>query len=66
MLIIKPYFQGNTAIAVSNGLIASFDFDHELAPQLELGFETKNGPGVYFSYFQFDQDSNPTTSPAMA
>ena len=57
MMIIKPHFQGNTAIAVSSGVIAPFNFDHELAPAFQFGFESQYGPGVRIDYFQFDQNS---------
>ncbi len=58
LMTLKPYFQGNSAIATSNGFVAPFDFNHEFAWSLSLGFESKLGPGVKLDYFQFDQDSN--------
>ena len=62
ILYLRPSFQGNTAIAhVPSGQSDTFDFDYEAAPQFQLGFESKYGPGVELTYWQFDETSNPAT-----
>ncbi len=62
-LYLQPSFQTNTALTtVSPGLGTSFpfDFDYEVAPQLEFGFESKYGPGIRMNYWQYDESSNPS------
>lgn len=55
--VVKPFFQNNNSISQSTGSNQSFDFDYEVAPEFQVGFESKYGPGVEFNYFQFDQNS---------
>ncbi len=61
-LYLRPAFQGNTAIAhVLSGQTDTFDFDYEVAPQFQVGFESKYGPGIELTYWQYDETSNPST-----
>ncbi len=61
-LYLRPAFQGNTAIAhVPSGQTDTFDFDYEVAPQFQVGFESKYGPGIELTYWQYDETSNPST-----
>jgi hypothetical protein len=60
-VFLKGHFQGNTAIATSDGGLNTstpYDFDYEVAPQLRFGFESKYGPGIELNYFQYDEASN--------
>ena len=60
LLYLKPAFQGNTAITEAiSGISTPFDFDFEAAPQFQVGFESKYGPGVELNYWQYDESSNP-------
>ena len=62
-LYLQPAFQGNTAISIQGpGLAQSipFDFDYEVAPQFQFGFQSKNGRGLQFDCWQYDETSNAT------
>jgi hypothetical protein len=59
MMYLRPSFQSNTAITETNsGISSTFDFDYEAAPQFQIGFESKYGPGIEFNYWQYDESSN--------
>ncbi len=63
-LYFRAAFQGNTAIATQGpgfGQSIPFDFDYESAPQFRMGFESKYGPGVEITYWQYDETSNVTS-----
>ena len=63
-LLIKPYFQNNSAVHISSpggDSVATYNFDYEFAPAFRAGFESKYGPGIMISYGQYDQNSATTT-----
>lgn len=58
-LYLRPSFTGNSSISQTNsGQTETFDFDYEVAPQFQIGFESKFGPGIELTYWQFDETSN--------
>ena len=60
ILWAEPQFQGNTAIAteaVNFGQSVSSDFDSDFHPRVRFGFESQYGPGVEFSYFNINSNS---------
>ncbi|MEL7497165.1 MAG: Lpg1974 family pore-forming outer membrane protein [Planctomycetota bacterium] len=62
LLYLQPSFQTNTAITTVGpgvGQSEAFDFDYETAPHIRLGFESKYGPGLELTYWQYDETSNP-------
>ena len=62
VLYLKPAFQGNTAISERiSGNTSTLDFDYEGAPQFQIGFESKYGPGIELTYWQYDESSNVST-----
>ena len=57
--LLRPSFQSNSAISQSiSGISSPFDFDYDAGPQIQIGFESKYGPGVEFNYWQYDQNSD--------
>lgn len=61
ILVARPHFQGNTAFLTSSATFEeriAFDFDHEAAPLIRMGFESTYGPGVEFEYLQYEEASN--------
>ncbi|MEM9944322.1 MAG: hypothetical protein AAF939_22400, partial [Planctomycetota bacterium] len=62
LLVWEPHFQANTAINVAGVGPEStqvFQFSREAAPRFEFGFESTFGPGIEFSYWEFEGDSKP-------
>ena len=60
ILWIEPNFQGNTAFSTDTGDFGqsvAFDFDSDFQPRVKLGFESQYGPGVEFSYFNLNSNS---------
>ena len=60
--LLKPFFQNNNSIASSVAGVTTagtYDFGYSIAPAFKAGFESKYGPGLELTYFQFDQDSRP-------
>ena len=60
VLWAEPQFQGNTAIAteaVNFGQSISNDFDSDFHPRVRFGFESQYGPGIEFTYFNINSNS---------
>jgi hypothetical protein len=52
---IRPSFQANTSVFLNqSGITETFDFAYKLSPKLQLGFESKFGPGIEFEYWGYD------------
>lgn len=60
ILWAEPQFQGNTAIATEAGNFGQslpLDFDSDFHPRIRLGFESPYGPGIEFTYFNINSNS---------
>jgi hypothetical protein len=60
VLWAEPQFQGNTLIATESpgfGESIPDDFDSEFQPRIRFGFESPYGPGIEFSYFNINSNS---------
>ena len=58
--LVEPNFQGNTAILTQGpgfGSASAFDFDSEFQPRFKFGFESEWGPGIEFTYFGVNSNS---------
>jgi len=56
----EPQFQGNTLIATESlnfGESIPDDFDSDFHPRFRFGFESPYGPGIEFSYFNINSNS---------
>ncbi len=56
----EPQFQGNTLIATESpgfGESIPDDFDSDFHPRIRFGFESPYGPGIEFSYFNINSNS---------
>jgi hypothetical protein len=57
-LYLKPAFQANTSLFLNqSGVTETFDFAYKLAPKIQLGFESKYGPGVELEYWGYSDFS---------
>jgi hypothetical protein len=53
-LYVRPAFQANTSLFLTqSGVTETFDFAYKLAPKLQLGFESKFGPGIELEYWGY-------------
>ena len=60
LLWVEPNFQGNTAftsVAANLSESVAFDFDSDFQPRFRFGFESEYGPGVEFTYFNINSNS---------
>ena len=60
ILFAEPNFQGNTLIAtqgLGSGVADPGDFDSDFQPRFRAGFESPYGPGIEFTYFNINSNS---------
>ncbi|QDU80414.1 hypothetical protein Pla110_21430 [Polystyrenella longa] len=57
---LQPNFQENVGIVLdpppNDNIVIPFDYDYEFAPRVWAGWETCDGFGFRFTYWQFDHD----------
>lgn len=65
-LYLRPAFQANTSLFLNqSGVTETFDFAYKLSPKIQLGFESKFGPGIeleYWGYSDFSRVSSFTSN----
>ena len=60
LLWAEPNFQGNTAFTSNSANLSesvAFDFDSDFQPRFRFGFESQYGPGIEFTYFNLNSNS---------
>lgn len=59
---LRPAFQGNTSVFTEiAGVAENFSFGYITAPQFQIGFESRFGPGIELTYFNLRDTSRPST-----